>query len=264
MKSCYQGAHASARRLNPGHAMSRRSVLLGLAVALFLLSSTAGVLIILVRHEDDEFRKCSLPPGPERRDQCSAFRQEILDLTSSIHDDTKVAWGAEFTDLQINSYFDDGLAESGWDETFAREGINDPRVIVKQDKIRLGFRYGSGFWSTRIAIDFRVWIAPSEPNMICLELQGLHAGLLPISAQSLLERVSDLVRQQNVEVSWYRHKGNPVALLRFPNDQPRTSVRLKSLALQPGKISISGEAVESGAPRASSNPAVNKPSGDGL
>ncbi|MFL5243015.1 MAG: hypothetical protein ACJ8FY_12980 [Gemmataceae bacterium] len=244
--------------------MSRKSFLLGLAVALFLLSSTAGILIILVRHEDDDFRKSSLPPGAERKEQCAAFRQEIFDLTSSIHDDSKIAWGAELTAVQINSYFDDGLAGSGWDETFAREGINDPRVIVKQDKIRLGFRYGTGFWSTRIAIDFRVWIVPSEPNVICLELQGLHAGLLPISAQSLLERVSDLVRDQKIEVSWYRHKGNPVALLRFQSDQPRAAVRLKSLALQPGKISISGEAVETGAPRASKNAAANKSTGDGL
>jgi hypothetical protein len=231
--------------------MSRKSLLLGLAVAFLLLSTTAGLLIVLVRYEDADFRNCSLPPGVERKEQCNAFLQEILDLTSSIHDDSKLAWAAEFTDKQINSYFDDGLAGSGWDERFETEGIHDPRVVIKQDRIRLGFRYGTGFWSTRIAVDFQVWLAPNESNVVCLELQGFHAGLLPISAQSLLERISDLVRQQSVEVSWYRHKGNPVALLRFQRDPSRSSVQLKSLVLEPGKLSIGGEAIESG-PRAPS------------
>lgn len=228
--------------------MSRKSVLLGLLVAFLLVSSTAGLLIILVRHEDEEFKTCSLPPGPERREECNAFRQELLDLSSSIHDDSKLVWGTEFTDKQINSYFDDGLSGSEREELFEREGVYDPRVIFKQGRIRVGFRYGTGFWSTRIAVDFAVWVAPKESNVVCLELLGFHAGLLPISAQSLLERISELVSKDKYDVSWYRHKGNPVALLRFQKDSSRSSVRLKSLVLQPGKITISGEAVESGSP----------------
>lgn len=242
--------------------MSRKSLFLGLMVALLLVGTTSGLLIILLRYEDSEFRTCSLPPGAERKEQCNAFLQEIVDLKDNIQDNSKSPlWGTEFTDKQINSYFDDGLAGSGWEDTFEREGIHDPKVIVKQDRIRLGFRYGMGFWSTRIAIDFRVWIAPTESNVVCLELQGLHAGLLPISAQSLLERVSDLVRTQNVDVNWYRHKGNPVALLCFQKDRSRSSVRLKSLVLQPGKISISGEVIESGG-RAPAGAAVTKSTGE--
>src|SRR5215471_6076510 len=101
--------------------MSRRSVFLGLAIAAVLLGGTAAILIALIRYEDEEFRTCSLPAGPERKEECNAFRQEIFDLTSVIKE--KTVWGAEFTDRQINSYFDEGLAGSGWDETFAREGI---------------------------------------------------------------------------------------------------------------------------------------------
>jgi hypothetical protein len=241
--------------------MSRKSLFLGLVVALLLVGSTAGILIALLRYEDSEFRSCSLPPGAERKEQCNAFLQEIVDLKDKIQDNSKSPlWDAQFTEKQINSFFDDGLSKGGWDTVFDREGIHDPKVIVKQDRIRLGFRYGTGFWSTRIAIDFRVWIAPNESNVVCLELQGLHAGLLPISAHSLLERVSDMVRE-NVEVTWYRHKGNPVALLHFQKDQARTSVRLKSLVLQPGKITFSGEVIESGG-RAPASASVTKSAGN--
>ena len=99
-------------------------------------------------------------------------------------------------------------------------------------------------WCSIICIDWRVWLAPREPNVVALELQGLHAGSLPISAQSLLEQISDIARRQNIDVTWYRHDGNPVALLRFQNDS-RVGVQLHQLELSSGKLTLVGRALES-------------------
>jgi hypothetical protein len=111
--------------------MSRKSLILGMVVALLLVGATSAVLITLLRYEDSEFRTCSLPPGAERKEQCNAFLQEIVDLKDNIQDNSKSPlWGAEFTEKQINSFFDDGLSGSGWEESFDREGIHDPKVIV--------------------------------------------------------------------------------------------------------------------------------------
>jgi isocitrate/isopropylmalate dehydrogenase len=64
---------------------------------------------------------------------------------------------------------------------------------------------------------------------VALELQSLHAGALPVAAHSLLERISEAARQNNVDVTWYRHEGHPVALLRFQADQDRPTVKLEHL-----------------------------------
>jgi hypothetical protein len=72
---------------------------------------------------------------------------------------------------------------------------------------------------------------------------------MPISTQSLLERVGDVGRQSNVDVAWYRTNGHPVALLRFGTDQPRTTVLLDTVKLQPGSMAIKGHAIESTAAR---------------
>ena len=90
----------------------------------------------------------------------------------------------------------------------------------------------------------RVWLTPREPNVIALELRGLHAGSLPIAAQSLLESVSETARQNNIEFTWYRHQGNPVALLRFQADQDRPTYRLDHLVLEQGVIRVDGRSVE--------------------
>ena len=75
-------------------------------------------------------------------------------------------------------------------------------------------------------------------------------GSLPVSAQSLLERVSEAARRQDIEVTWYRHEGNPVALLRFQANQPRPTVRLEKLELQEGLLVIGGHSVEAAPLRA--------------
>jgi hypothetical protein len=150
----------------------------------------------------------------------------------------------EFTDKQINSFFDADFGRLCRADKILPEGISAPRVAIEPDKIRLAFRYGTGPWSTVVSIDLRVWLAAKEVNVVALELQALHAGSLPVSAQSLLERIYETARQQNIDVSYYRHNGNPVALLRFQADQRTPTVQLQRLELQQGLIRISGRSID--------------------
>jgi hypothetical protein len=76
-------------------------------------------------------------------------------------------------------------------------------------------------------------------NVICLEILGRKAGAMPVSAQSLLELISEQARK-DIEVTWYRHEGNPVALLRFQNDRARPTFQLRRLELRQGMITIGG------------------------
>jgi hypothetical protein len=84
-----------------------------------------------------------------------------------------------------------------------------------------------------------MWLAGTEPNVVAVEIQGFRAGAVPISAQSLLERVSEAA-PQNLEVSWYRYNGHPVALLRFQADRKRPTMQLRHLEVQQGKVVIAG------------------------
>src|SRR5262249_38998119 len=158
-------------------------------------------------------------------------------------------WQASFTEAQINSYFEEDFLTSRVAEKLLPEEVAAPRVAIEQDKIRLAFRYGTPPWSTIISIDFRVWLAPKERNVIVLELQSLHAGSLPISAQSLLEQLSEVVRKRNIDVMWYRHNGNPAAVLRFQSDQPRPTVQLRQLELRNGLLRLVGRSIRAAPPR---------------
>jgi hypothetical protein len=226
--------------------MSRKSILLGAGIIVTILIGMGTALVLLVKHEPGFYRRSSLPPGPLRGLHSKAFMQEMSLLTGSLLDHAP-KWFATFTDAQINSYFDERLPQERTYRDFLPRGAASPRVAIEPDKLRLAFRYGRGPWSTIVSVDLRVWLAKNEPNAVCLELQGLHAGALPVSAQSLLDQVTEACQRKQIGVKWYRRNGNPVALLRFQSEGPRPSVQLSKLELRQGMLVISGRCIQPGA-----------------
>lgn len=222
--------------------MSRKSFLLAVGIVLLLGSSVSSVLALLVRHEPASYQQALPETGEVRQEQSKAFTTELVRLIDDMVN--KQQWFGQFTDEQINSYFAEDFVRSGTAEKLLPEGIHEPRIAIQPDRIRLSFRYGTGVWSTVVSIDLGVWLAGKEPNVVVLELQGLRAGSLPISAQSLLERISEAARSQNLEVTWYRHKGNPVAVLRFQPYQNRPTFQLQRLELGEGSLLITGRSLD--------------------
>jgi hypothetical protein len=242
--------------------MSRKSVLLGFGTVLLLAGTVTLVLLLLVRHEPDFYRRIALPAGQERKQRSSEFQTNFSQLVSEVMNQDSEPWEFRFTDAQINSYLEEDFLRSGSVDKLLPEGIRSPRVAIEPDLVRLAFRYGSGPWSTIISVDLRVWLAAKQPNAVVLEIQALHAGSLPISAQSLLEQISQAARNMSgaaTEVTWYRHEGNPVAVIRFQADKPQPTVYLRRLELHHGEIRIGGRSSEAAAIRAMLSPLALKP-----
>jgi hypothetical protein len=226
--------------------MSRRSVAVALSAIVALVVGGTAVLAVLIRHEPARYAEAPLPEEPvARQERSREFTERLLALINSINGDRE--WDEQFTDEQINSYLDDGFIRSGTDQNLLPEGISRPRIVFGTDSVHLAFRYGTGVWSTVVSIDLHVWVPKCEPNVVAMELVGFHAGALPISTQSLLERVAEVGRQKAVDIAWYRTNGHPVALLRFGADQPRVTVVLDSVKLQPGSLTVKGHAIETSA-----------------
>src|SRR5262249_29115890 len=143
--------------------MSRKSVLLATGILVLLAVGVAATLLILVRHEPAFYRAAAQGPGMTRKNHSVEFCQQLTQLISAMNDARE--WSAQFTDEQINSYLEEGFRSSGFEEKMLPDDMSDPRVKIEADRLRLGFRYGAGLWSTVISIDLRVWVAHGEPNV---------------------------------------------------------------------------------------------------
>jgi hypothetical protein len=222
--------------------MSQRSFFLVAVLLLLLVSGLAAVLVVLVRQEPAWYTSVDVPHGSDRMEQFSQVLQAWNDLKFGI--DNKREWDGRFTDHQINSYLEEAYSGSGRDHDLLPDDISQPRIAFEPDHVRLAFRYGHGIWSSVVSIDLRAWLPASEPNVVALELEGFHAGALPISAQSLLEKIAEFGRKSGMEVSWYRTKGHPVALVRFQPDQPRPTFQMQALYLQEHALTIQGRSID--------------------
>jgi hypothetical protein len=225
--------------------MRRKRVLLSLGGLLLLIAGIGLCIGLVVRHVPNFYRQRAIPPGKARVDQSEAFLKTFIFKLMDGIDNGRKSWEATFTEEQINSFFAEDMLKPAFAEKLQfPDTISNPRVALGPDSIRIGFRYGSASLSTIISINAKVWLAPKDINVVAVELDGLHAGALPISAQSVLDQISEIARRRNIEVTWYRNKGNPVALLRFQGDRRQPTVRLTQLKVSEGQITFGGASTD--------------------
>jgi hypothetical protein len=218
--------------------MRRKSIALTIAIVVFLTANTGGALALLLHHEPAFYVRAALPPCAHRGRCSGEFVGELARLIAGIND--KRQWDGRFTAEQINSYCQEDLLKEHADDQPLPHGISEPRVALDPDRIRLGFRYGSGLWSTIVSIDVRVWLVAKEANVVALEFEGIHAGAVSLSSQSLLERASETARRYDIDPTWYRHHGHPVLLLRFQAGRSRPTFQIQKLDLHAGMLCIRG------------------------
>lgn len=223
--------------------MSRRSFLVAVGIVVLLVGGLTTALLLLVQHEPEYYRRAMITQGERRTKLSQEFLSEFSEFWSALSGDRD--WYARFTDEQINSYFDEAFTHCGLAEKLLPERICEPRIIFEQDRMRLAFRYRGRIFNPVVSVTLRIWLPSTETNVIALQLEGISAGLVPFTAQWLLEHISETARQNGIEVQWYRHQGHPVALLRFQADQARPTLQFKGVQFDNGSITLHGRSAES-------------------
>ena|SRR5437762_1567374 len=239
----------------------RRKIALA-AFGTFFVVVGLAILALMLRHEPTFYHRVEIAAGTPRKDMSKMCAAEFTALLQNWMVDGDKTWEVTFTEAQLNSFFEeDFLSTMHLDEVFAQQGIYDPRIALEHDKIRIAFRYGTPPWSVIVSYDLKLWLAPGEENVICVEFLGRHAGALPIATQSLLNDISDVAAHNGLDVTWYRHGSNPVALVKIQqNPRNPSSARLKRLEVKQGWMVVGGAAQEpvlSGAAKTATAPSGN-------
>jgi hypothetical protein len=222
--------------------MRKRKTLLLAGLGLLLTAGVLTGLVLMVQHEPNFYLRAAIAPGKARQDMSTKCVGNFLKLGNRWADGETGQWDVTLSESEINSYFqEDFITKHHLDEVFSKQGITEPRMVLENDRLRLAFRYGDPPWSTIISYDMKLWLAPNEVNVICIEFLGRHAGALPLATQSLLNEISEVASRNGFEITWYRHEGNPVALVRIQqNDHTPTPAQLRRLEVRQGWIAIGG------------------------
>jgi hypothetical protein len=218
--------------------MRRRSAVLLLVIVVVLFATSGTVLAVLVGHVPAFFRQNEVTEGEARGARSTECMQLVLAIWNSY--DNGQPWVQTFSQEQLNCYLQHESNHSSASLVELPDEVRDVRVALDTDRIRVGFRYGRGRWTTVISVDARVWLVAKEMNVVALELCRFRAGALPLGTHVLLDFISEAARQHNVGVTWYRHNGHPVALLRFQANLPRPTILLRQLEAHPGRFVLAG------------------------
>lgn len=217
---------------------------------LILLTSLAAVLVVLgflLKQVPDFYRaqtKGELSDaliGPELLTRFGDLKNDIR---------SQPEWGATFSSEELNAFFRDALGPEGSLAGILPDGLSEPRVQIAGDKLRIAGRLGDGFWSTVISLEIRAWLVEADVNTIAIELCGMWAGRFPMGTQSVLESISEVARESNMVVTWYRHNGHPVGIVRFYADQARPTTQIRRFKIEDGAFTVAGRSMIDGNPPA--------------
>ncbi len=79
-----------------------------------------------------------------------------------------------------------------------------------------------------------------EATTVELTLEKIRAGILPIPADNVLDRITQYGRFHGIDCEWSRRDGYPVVVLRYTPDDEREDVRLEELQIRPQQIRLAG------------------------
>lgn len=218
--------------------MRRRSLFALVAILIGFGTAIGATVILMLHHVPTFYRDAAVAQDETRASKSRECVQRSIELWNDIGNG--LPWEKEFVHEHLNAYFqeEDLRASAGLIEL--PESVRDVRIAFQQDRGQIGFRYGSGWWSSIISVEFRFWLVAQKTNVVALELINFRAGALPLGTQALLDFITESARQQNIDVTWYRHNGHPVALLQFQANQPRPNTLLRKLELQNGRVIVAG------------------------
>jgi hypothetical protein len=217
----------------------RRQFYMLIAASTALLVNVGVELGFVAKYEPSFYRRTAMAAGPERTQLGESFLKTYTEFLNSMINNQE--WQFGFSQDQLNGHLQENEQTRATSLFTFPDGVSEPRVEFNADRLRVGFRYGTGWYAVVVSVDLRTWLVAKEPNVIALELCGVSVGGLPLSSHALMEFVTEAARDQNADVTWYRNGRNPVALIRLQANQSRPTLQLRRFEIQPGKLLINGK-----------------------
>ncbi len=225
----------------------RRRVLLPLFILFAATVAVVAGLYAAARREPD-FYTAAVREGNDP----SPGSSELLTRFNELQNDIQTGnpkWGKSFTAAELNAFLRDQLDEGGLLAEILPTGVQTPRVAIDGDRLKIGARLqvapaeglASDATTTVISLELKMWAVRPEPNTVAVEVVGVKAGGLPVGSQRYLDRFAEACRRANIEVTWYRADGNPVALMKFYADQARPPAVVRSVTIGDGKLTVTGQ-----------------------
>ena len=208
---------------------------------LFRAGSFLGIVVsvptaiwLSLTYEPSYYRAMASLPREQREVKAKHFVAQSLQLRNDICNEPN--WEAIFSDQEVNAWLAEDLVTHFADQLPPE--VHDPRVLFEMDRVVLAFHLNKGGVQSVITVVARPRVP--EGNTVELTIEKIRAGILPVPADNVLDRIIDHARYRGVDVQWQRRDGYPVVLLRYTPNLSREDVELEELEIRSGQIRLAG------------------------
>ena len=217
--------------------MRRRSFYKAVLLMVMLFIVSLGIVGFLLKQEPEFYvRENANIVRADDSAQAGKVLTRLNELMEDMRTTQKGDWEASFQADELNAFFrereNNPLADLG--------DIPDQRIAIEDDRLRIAIRKGSGFFSTVVEVEVKLWLVKDQSNLMALEIVGFRAGALPLPKNWILDEISTAARRLNADVNWYRNGSNPVAICRLYSNQSRPETQLTNFRIGESTISIGG------------------------
>lgn len=209
-------------------------IAVGAVVGLAALLPLAGWLSLT--HQPSYYRR--MMSQSISHDQLEQQAKRFVAQSLQFHNDIRnePTWEAVFSDQEVNAWLAEDLVTHFADQLPPE--VRDPRVLFEMDRVILAFRLERSGVDSVITVVARARI-PSD-NTVELTLEKIRAGILPVPADGVLDRITEIGRRHGVDVLWKKVEGYPVVQLQYQPNLAREDVRLEDVEIRSGRIRLAG------------------------
>jgi hypothetical protein len=212
---------------------SKRALIVGLI--LLLVATVPGLIWVSLTHQPDFYRAVVRLPREQRAVKAKRFMAQSLQLRNDICNEP--SWEAIFTDQEVNAWLAEDLVTHFADQLPPE--VHEPRVVFEVDRVTLAFQLDKGPFSSVIWVVARPHVP--EGNVLELTLEKIRAGVLPVPADRVLDRITEHARNHGLDVRWRPGvEGLPIVTIRYTPDSARDDVKLEQVQIQAGQIRLAG------------------------
>jgi hypothetical protein len=213
--------------------LSKRVLAVGTTVV-GVLAGSAALFWLSLTHEPSFYRAMVRLPRAKREAKAKRFVSQSIQLRNDICNEP--TWEAVFSDEEVNAWLAEDLVTYFADQLPPE--VHEPRVLFEMDRVTLAFELDDR------PVKSVVWVVarPRVPheNVLELTIEKIRAGMLPVPADRVLDRIVGNARGHGLDVSWKREGKYPVATIRYTPHPGRDDVKLERVQIRKGELRLAG------------------------
>lgn len=221
--------------------MSKRVPII--ALTLTVLIGVPAAIWLSLTHQPRFYRAMVQVPRERQEEEAKRFVAQSLQLRNDI--DNEPAWEALFTDQEVNAWLAEDLVTHFADQLPPE--VHEPRVVFEPERVTLAFQLDHGAFKPVIWVVARPRM--TEGNVLELTLEKIRTGVLPVKADSILDRIVKHARDRGIDIEWKRVENLPVITLRYSAKGENDAVQLDLVEVLDGQIRLVGQSNRDGIAR---------------